>query len=310
MMPWQQHFAQAHVIIETFGFSINKELVDAEILLQNYKFQTLIGLSKRNFEDLVTRLEKSSLISTSDDACKKASFKKQLAITLLYLRQGVTFPLLSWIFEMSEATVKEYTTKIINKLYDYFRDEITFPKFDVRKETKKRYQDRDVAVIIDGVEQPIHSPIDRTLSSVTFSGKKKRHTVTKLICVLPTGRICYLSPSYFGSITDGNLASMPENNIAAKLKENEWIMADRGFRGLEHRKIFTYTNLTPFSLQKKFKKIRVRVENTIGEVKKWKICSMIFPSRIGTWGRREFLRWHDKIWVVCGGLVNVYLHPE
>jgi hypothetical protein len=65
-----------------------------------------------------------------------------------------------------------------------------------------------------------------------YSGKKRKHTFTILIGVTPKGHILFVSLTYNGSNNDLNLIEYPENHVWNYITEDEYIMADKGFRGM------------------------------------------------------------------------------
>jgi hypothetical protein len=164
----------------------------------------------------------------------------------------------------------------------------------------------NITLIIDGAEHEIYSFTDKRLSYVTFSGKKSYHTLTKLIGVSPTGEILFISKSYPGGMNDLNLVQMPDVLNTIAVSDEEFILADRGFRGMEDYRILTpYTETTASHLptyDKKFKAIRVKVENGILHVRRWRICHSLF--RVKPMDIRAALRKHHQIWLICAALVN------
>lgn len=116
-------------------------------------------------------------------------------------------------------------------------------------------------------------------SNALFSGKKGYHTFTKLIGVSPSGRILYLSHSYQGSVSDINFAKMQENCWYQDFTDEEWIMGDKGFKGLDklHNTITPKVGKELGDEQQEYNKgvarVRIIVENAILAIKKWKICS-------------------------------------
>jgi hypothetical protein len=168
----------------------------------------------------------------------------------------------------------------------------------------------NITVIIDGAEHEIYSSTDKQLSYVTFSGKKSYHTLTKLIAVSPTGEILFISKSFPGGMNDLNLIQMPEILNAIQVSDDEFILADRGFRGMEDYRIltpYTETNASRFTTyDKKFKAIRVKVENGILQVRRWRICHTLF--RVKPMDIRAAMRKHHQIWLICAALVNFVNH--
>jgi hypothetical protein len=116
-------------------------------------------------------------------------------------------------------------------------------------------------------------------------------------CAPLNGRIYFVGKSFGGSLSDKNLYDLPDNWIHQKLESFETIIADKGFRGTNLFFNFHFSNLFfligcevyhSFLLPKKkegeynlsidiynrdFKAIRCIIENSIGEIKKWKITS-------------------------------------
>ena len=56
-----------------------------------------------------------------------------------------------------------------------------------------------------------------------------------------------------------------------------------------------------------FKELRIIIENVIGEIKKYKIATDKFKTKIAS--LNEALEEHQKIWIVCGGLVKLFGSP-
>jgi hypothetical protein len=276
-------------------------------MLKSYQFQTLIGISESNFWKLFETLQNNSKLSQLKNVF---SPPMQLIVTLLWLRQGISFLFLAWVFGVSVSSISRYVGNAVEWLYETMVDLIYIPRSNERYLTNRQYRGKSIAMIVDGVEQPMYAPRNRQLSKVTFSSKKKMHTLTKLIGIAPNGKIWYLSPSYYGSISDSNLASMPENRISDNLESNEYIMADLGFKGLNVYGIITHQETKSQIYQRRFKSMRVTVENSIREVKRWKICKLIFKARIGKMRSIEFLHYHHKIWMVCSGLANMFQLPR
>jgi hypothetical protein len=123
-------------------------------------------------------------------------------------------------------------------------------------------KDKVLQFIIDGFEQQIYSYSKDDSRHVTFSGKKQRHTFTKLIFVTRTNDwICKSSNSYSGSVSDLNFkAVFPDADITKDLIKNCIIIVDKGFRGLLDKMIVTIDNINPDN-ESSFLRVRCTVEN-------------------------------------------------
>ena len=236
----------------------------------------------------------------------------KLLICLFWLRNGFTYRFLSWLFEIpSLATVKQYLDDAKKCLLEILTPLVSFPA-ETRRNLAGSFYGGIVTLVIDGAEQEVYSSSDKDLSYTSFSGKKNYHTFSKLIGVSPNGGIMFVSKSFLGGMNDLNLVQMPENLKALKVDDDEFILADRGFRGMEKYNILTENTPTTFSSEpdyaSKFRGIRVKVENGILWVKTWKACGMLYrvhPKKI-----QKALQKHHQMWSICCGLVNYVMFPS
>lgn len=124
------------------------------------------------------------------------------------------------------------------------------------------------------------------------------------------GFIWFISRSYPGSINDINLCNFPSNQIYQYLSQEEKIAGDEGFKGLEHFSIMTQLDAkTPLEdkFNRYFKHYRCVVENSIAHIRKWRICSHKFYSKI--LDLKKALEEHHFIVELIAGLVNKYSMP-
>jgi hypothetical protein len=163
-----------------------------------------------------------------------------------------------------------------------------------------------VQFIVDGFEQQIYASTADDIRHVTFSGKKQKHTFTKLIIVTTNGWICKLSDSYAGSVSDLNLSRFPDANILEHLKEGCIIIGDKGFRGLLDLKIVTIDEIN-YDNESSFLEVRCTVENVIMKIRKWKIVDDRYRKPIKDF--EEALQLHHKLICAICCLVNLFNTP-
>lgn len=194
------------------------------------------------------------------------------------------------------------------------RDEISqnicFPDLEERRKIFFNVDNEVFSTIIDGMEQKVMSSSDKGINSAIFSGKKKYHTLTKLIAVSRTGYIWFLSSSYFGSISDINLTEFPENFVYKKLTSEEKIMGDKGFRGLEKFNIYSLLKGKSKDVDlfnRNFKHYRSVVENVIGQIKFFKICKEEFKIKMKNYQNARYK--HHLIYMTVCSLLNEYVLP-
>ena len=82
-------------------------------------------------------------------------------------------------------------------------------------------------LIVDATEFFIERPSSLAAQSETFSAYKKRNTVKALIDITSSGAICFISPTFEGSISDRQLVE--QSGILQKLEDGNEVMADKGF---------------------------------------------------------------------------------
>lgn len=86
--------------------------------------------------------------------------------------------------------------------------------------------------IVDGSEQSIVSPCDSVKNTRFYSVKKGKCTVNILIIInIQTKQILYLSPSYPGSINDGEIIHKTVNEWHVNFEDDEYGLGDSGFNG-------------------------------------------------------------------------------
>lgn len=111
-------------------------------------------------------------------------------MTLLRLKHNLSYSLLSVLFKIGKKTSQRYFESTLEQLYEIMINYIQIPDY----ETRKSYYfnvgvERNYCLILDGFEQEILSAIYKPLNNFTFSGKKYKHTLTKLIGVSKEGFI-------------------------------------------------------------------------------------------------------------------------
>jgi hypothetical protein len=192
-------------------------------LFKSSKFHSIVGIKIEQFWDLFYRIKWDSQNS------KLTNFQI-LIFTLIWLRHYNTFTFLGWLTDLDKSTVKRTIDNCLNLLDDCVC-KIDLPSFENRFEQSSYIWKFLVTLAIDGTEQPIYGSNDKKLKNAGYSAKKNQQSFTKLLVVTLKGKIVFLSESYLGSVTDSNLVQFPENFIRSRLKNNEWIIGDKGFKG-------------------------------------------------------------------------------
>lgn len=119
----------------------------------------------------------------------KLSLEDQIILTLIYLRQGVTFQVLGLLFQVSESSA--------NNIFHYwqtiFREALPpslleqVKKFPGTEEALKEAL-LEYELIVDSSEQPRERPGEYQEQTLFYSGKKCNHTLKNQFIVLPKGQ--------------------------------------------------------------------------------------------------------------------------
>jgi hypothetical protein len=232
---------------------------------------------------------------------------KQLVITLFWMRNYCTASIINWMFDVSETTVYRWIHFVIEELDNciQIKNSLLFPDYEERKKFSITLWKYQIALVIDGTEQELMESLSPGIKNTTYSGKKSQHSFTKLIAVLPNGKIAFISKSYVGSLTDNNLTKFPENNLVNNLDENEYIIADQGFQGLfDNYGIISYSTFKNGPFKKDFLEIRSVVENSIAMIKKWRICKDIFRKNFENLEKCRLF--HETIWKIVSAFCNLF----
>jgi len=108
------------------------------------------------------------------------------------------------MFGVDQATIAQTINSVIQEMWVSLQSKLVIPDLNTRIKKGRRLGKYFISVIVDGSEQQILESLSKRKKSVTFSGKKKFHTFTKLIGILPNGRIVFISLSLPGNILQIN----------------------------------------------------------------------------------------------------------
>jgi len=116
------------------------------------------------------------LIGAGGGAKPKLSVEDQIVLTLIYLRQGVTFQILGLMFEVSESKANN----VFNYWQKIFRDSLPsnlLEQVKINGENEEVLSKilREYELIVDSAEQGIPRPKDYEEQKKFYSGKKKYH---------------------------------------------------------------------------------------------------------------------------------------
>ena len=249
-----------------------------------HETKRLIGISYRNLIELMemaknldkkhkekVEKQKTRLIRAGGGTKSKLSVEDQIVLTLIYLRQSLTFQVLGLLLSVSESTANNQFNYWLTILKDGLPPSLI-------EQVRKNEEDEDklseilteYELIVDSAEQDIPRPEDYERQKEFYSGKKKNHTVKNQLIVLPHGAdIVDLSAGKRGPESDINLWREQQDVFSSEQK----FSGDKAYVGESQIK-------TPHKKPKKgeltkqkkeenkqFSSLRVFVEHVIRTVK-------------------------------------------
>ena len=213
------------------------------------------------------------------DACNR------LLMTMIWLRIYPTYDVLGFLFDLDKSNIGRNLQGVLSVLQQELGDEIQWPDKSQRKRDLAAFMQNfpDVVAIVDATEQPTQRPKDGETQKTYYSGKKKRHTLKTQIVVAPNGELLAVSQTVPGSCHDKKLYD--ESGVGNKLDDDEAMMGDSGFQGIQHghRAVLPHKKPKDGELTKEQKKynrqvsqIRVVVENSIGQIKIFRVAAEVY----------------------------------
>lgn len=220
---------------------------------------------------------------------KLATPEDQLLLTLVWAKLYCTNDLLEHLFGIDESNVGRY----LKRIRPLFQNLFLLPK-DKRKkirtleELRKIIPDFDV-VIGDATEQLIPRPGKKHWQKKFYSGKKKRHTIKTQIASTVSTYILDVSESVEGKRSDYKL--LQESGILKWIQDLK-LYLDLGYQGINsdfpeinaviprkkpRGKPQTRSNKI---FNRKMSRIRVRVENAIAKLKKFRVLGEKFRHNL------------------------------
>jgi hypothetical protein len=293
--------------------------------LNERKFVTLTSLALVEFDYLLPNFERELLRiyrKTSRGTVRLNRFKwrselpsaaDHLFFVLTYLKENPTQEFHGAIFDLSQETVSAIIKDCLVALNETLRikkllpcaDGSDYPNF--LRTLKERFADNPNVTIDDNLmdctEIEVHRPSDLGEQEDNYSGKKKFHTVKKLIISLFCGYIAFASHHFAGSVGDKKVADLEE----LCFPKHTYLWTDLGFIGYENSEINLVIphkkpkNKELTKEQKEENKIiasfRIRNEHSIGGMKRCRIVKDVI--RIHGFQKR------DMVFNSCAGLHNL-----
>jgi hypothetical protein len=165
----------------------------------------------------------------------------------------------------------------------------------------------ELSFIIDGTEQPIERPKCPKKQKSNYSGKKKKHTKKHtVVCSSPSKRIVFIGLVHPGSTHDKKMADLD----IASFPEGTTLLQDTGYQGYsppgvtktrqpKKKKRGKKRTFKEKKHNQRVSKIRVKVEHSIGGIKRSRIAADVYRNK-----KQGF---DDKSFRIAAGLYNFTL---
>ena len=218
------------------------------------------------------------------------ALEDQLLLTIMWAKLYSSYLMLEYLFGVDETTA----FRTIRETTPLLQDRFVFqdPRASGRKkittieELKKLFPDID-DILADATEQVIPRPESKRKRKPYHSGKKRKFTLKTKIATKRNGLILHVSPTVGGRMHDYTL--FKQSGLPQTIPKDMQLFVDNGYQGVKK----DYPNLTvsiPFKrhrghpeltrsekiFNKKQRRVRIKVENTIAKLKKYRVLSDVY----------------------------------
>jgi hypothetical protein len=235
--------------------------------------------------------------------------RDQLLLTVVWLRHYPINEVLGYLFSASESTASRVIRRVLPVLEAAGRDTMRRP--DPGRLRRKKLADLladtpELAGIVDTFEQPIERPKDRAGADTFSSGKKKRHTLKVQVVVdEETGHFIDVSESFPGPTGDMNV--LKSSGVMDRWPPGIGLLGDLASVGMDKLRPGVKAAAPrrkprgrprpgeDVAYNKEFSRRRVKVEHSIGRLRRFKAVAEV---------DRHHQRDHTRRVKAVAGLVN------
>jgi hypothetical protein len=282
--------------------------------------RSLTGLRVRQFEELhrkfdseLTGLKLSAKATRrrAPGAGRKHTLENSagmLFFMLLYLKVYPTMELAGFLFGVAKSQACTWVKTFQPVLEAVLGRTADLPKRRISSiEEFMQLFPNVKKVVIDGTERPRNRPKNSEQQRLSYSGKKKRHTMKNTLMGDPKRKkVLVLTPTTHGSVHDKK--DLDANDLVPNIPDHVPIEVDLGYHGLQNQYegiLIPHKKPRNGELTKKQKKqnrkiasSRIRGEHIIALCKRYRCVSDTYRNR-----RKNF---EDAIMLTCCGLTNFY----
>lgn len=278
-----------------------------ELSKQPRVFKSLTGVTVTEFDRLYAKVQpiwlENEIKRLSRRKRKRAigggrdytlELKERLLMTLVWLKLYLTVSALGFFFSVSDSTISRNTRNILPVLRQLGDDTLGWsepPKRGQGKSIDQALQEYpDLLAIVDATEQRVRRSSDARIQREHYSGKKKCHTRKTQIIVNEKGQIRDVSISTPGRVHD--LEHFRQSDASQRIPKQVGVAGDAGYQGL-HEELPDHSVGTAHkarrnhpltedekAINREFSSMRIIVENTICELKHFRVLSERFRHMV------------------------------
>jgi hypothetical protein len=162
------------------------------------------------------------------------ALRDHILLTVVWLRVYPTYPVLGYLFGVSEYVAQRALGRVLPLLEAAGLDTMRLP--DPGRGHRRTLDDLlreipDLVVLIDTYEQPVQRPKQRDEADRYYSGKKKRHTMKTQVAVDERdGRIVDVPPSVPGPMAD--ITVLRRSGLLDRVPEGIGVLGDLAYVGM------------------------------------------------------------------------------
>jgi hypothetical protein len=139
------------------------------------QFEILSPLFAQSFIDLFGKSMQDRQNDSTTEACLKTP-EDLLFFLLFYLKNGMTYDVLGFVFGMGDPSAKRNLDIAIRVLRAALQPLNVMPKREFKSvEEFEQYFKENKGLILDGTEQRVQRPENNALQKICYSGKKMPH---------------------------------------------------------------------------------------------------------------------------------------
>jgi len=163
------------------------------------------------------------------------SMADQFLLTIIWLRQYPTFPVLGYLFGLDDRPAARIVARLLSLLEAAGRDSMRLPDPGPhhRRDLPQLLKNTPgLMVLVDTFEQRVQRPADHEKQKTWYSGKKKCHTIKSQIAVEEqTGRIVDVGDSVPGPTAD--ITAFKGSGLRERLPPGTGLMGDSAYQSLD-----------------------------------------------------------------------------